>query len=396
MTSRVYLDWNAAAPLRREARAAMLEAMDAVGNPASVHVEGRTARAILERARSQVAALAGAEPSEIVFTSGASEAVATVAAQGWDLAVLTGLEHEAVQLALSPAQNPAVCEALVCHGAAGNDALPGAAFWDDEDWDEIAAEASSRPRVLIAVTGGDGETGLTDVAEDTFPALAAQARGRLPGAEVTRFSDITQRLGKAPFDFHDSGLDLAAAAAQKIGGPKGVGCLIARRPEGLRPLIHGGGQESMHRAGTENLIGIAGFGAAAEAAGRDLAAGLWEQTGEFRNLLERSLADAAGEAMFFGQEWSRLANTSCFAVPGWGSETQLMQMDLAGFAVSAGSACSSGKISGSRVLRAMGHDERVARSAIRVSLGPATTEDEVRAFAEAWGAHYRRRKARAA
>jgi cysteine desulfurase len=162
-------------------------------------------------------------------------------------------------------------------------------------------------------------------------------------------------------------------------------------------LIAGGGQEKGRRSGTENVIGIAGFGAAAEAAQRDLENGVWDRVEKLRDILEDALVSEAKETIFFGQESPRLPNTSCFAVPGWAGETQVMQMDLAGFAVSAGSACSSGKVNkASRVLLAMGFDEITASSAIRISMGPTTTEAEVMAFADAWKAVYRRRKARAA
>jgi len=394
VSRRVYLDWNATAPLRPEARAAMLEAMDLLGNPSSVHAEGRAARAIVERARAEVAALAGADPSEIVFTSGATEGVATVARQGWDLAVLTGLEHDAVHDALSPDLNDAVEQAIVCHGPPGTDAHPGGAFWEDGIWDEMAARRDA-PRVLLAVTAADGESGITGLIEDVLDPLADRVEMTLAQARITRFSDLTQRLGKAPVDIAASGLDFAVAGAHKIGGPKGVGCLVARRPEDLTPLLLGGGQEGMHRAGTENPVAIAGFGAAAAAARRDLEAGTWERVCELRNLLERSLAEQVAETMFFGQECARLPNTSCFAAPGWSAEMQVMQMDLDGFAISAGSACSSGKMRPSRVLAALGAGD-LAASAVRVSIGPTTTEAEILAFADAWIGRYRRRRARAA
>ena len=165
----------------------------------------------------------------------------------------------------------------------------------------------------------------------------------------------------------------------------------------IRPLQTGGGQEQGRRAGTENVIGIAGFGAAAEAAKRDLEAGVWEGVEAIRNRLEDRLASAAPDLIVFGKEAPRLPNTSCFAIPGWKGETQVMQMDLAGFAVSAGSACSSAKVEkASRVLRAMGFDEITASSAIRVSIGPTTTEAEVMGFADAWEAAYRRWRNKAA
>ena len=395
---RVYLDWNATAPLRPEARAAMLQAMDAVGNPSSVHAEGRAARAMVERARGQVAALAGAEPGEVVFTSGATEAIATVAHQGWTLAVETGMEHDAVRRSLAASPNGAVAESLCCHGGAENGALPGPAFWASDVWDRLAsANRQPAPRVLLAATAACGETGLTGFAEPVLEALDAHVRASAPAARVSRFSDWTQSLARLPLRFSGQALDYAVVSAHKLGGPKGVGAVFAREVEALRPVLAGGGQERSRRSGTENVVGIAGFGAAAEAARRDLEDGVWPRVARLRDDLEARLESAAPDLIFIGRDAPRLPNTSCFALPGWAGETQVMQMDLAGFAVSAGSACSSGKVERtSRVLRAIGLGALAASSAIRVSIGPATTEAEVMAFADAWIDCYRRRNSRAA
>jgi cysteine desulfurase len=203
-------------------------------------------------------------------------------------------------------------------------------------------------------------------------------------------------VGRLPFSFAWSGAEMAILSAHKLGGPKGVGALILRDGIDITPLQSGGGQEMGRRSGTENIIGIAGFAAAAQAAQRDLENGVWKDVEYLRNLLENALEDAASDITFFGRDGARLPNTACFAVPGWKGETQVMQMDLAGFAISAGSACSSGKVKESRVLRAMGADPVTASSAIRVSLGPTTTEEEVLGFARTWSEHYRRWKARAA
>jgi cysteine desulfurase len=207
---------------------------------------------------------------------------------------------------------------------------------------------------------------------------------------------VTQAVGRVPFSFAWSGAEFAVLSAHKLGGPKGVGALILRDGVDIPPLATGGGQEMGRRSGTENVIGIAGFGAAIRAAMRDLEAGVWDAVAGLRNILETTLASAAPETIFVGKDSERLPNTLCLAVPGWKGETQVMQMDLAGFAVSAGSACSSGKVRESRVLRAMGHDETVSRSAIRVSLGPTTTDDEVTRFAGAWAEAHRRFRTRAA
>jgi Cysteine sulfinate desulfinase/cysteine desulfurase and related enzymes len=346
--SRVYLDWNATTPLRAEARAAMLEAMDLVGNPSSVHAEGRRARALVERARAQVAAALGAEGADVVFVSGATEAAA-LACAGRGL-LCADVEHEAVSAWCAP---------------------------------ELAVDASGR--VAVAEPGrsalqlANSETGIL---QDLPEGLAV--------------SDLTQAFGKVPFAFNWLGCAMGFVSAHKIGGPKGVGALVIRRGLDLEARIKGGGQEMGRRAGTENLIGIAGFGAAAEAAARDLAEGLWEPVLQLRNILESALCDDGKGTISVGKAVPRLPNTLCLVTPGWKGETQVMQMDLAGFAVSAGSACSSGKVRASRVLRAMGLGEEEAGSALRLSLGPGVTEAEGLRFAEAWMRARDRHRARAA
>lgn len=334
---RVYLDWNASAPLRPEAREAMLRALDAAGNPSSVHAEGRAARAILNRARAQVAAFAGAAPEEVVFTSGASEGAALLGRLPGG-AEVHPLSHDCL---------------LAWH-------VPGGA--------------------ARAAGVAEGETGAL------LPAPEAGGRFLL--------LDPVQSAGRLGFDFRASGADAAILSAHKIGGPKGTGALLLRGGAPVLPGIRGGGQERGHRAGTENLPGIAGFGAAAEAAARDLGAGLWTGVAALRDRLEDRLSAIAPDLVIPGRSGPRLPNTTCLAVPGWQAEAQVMALDLAGFAVSAGAACSSGKVRrASRVLLAMGFGEAVATSAVRVSLGPVTTEAEVMAFAEAWTTLYRRRAA---
>ena len=185
-------------------------------------------------------------------------------------------------------------------------------------------------------------------------------------------------------------------AAHKLGGPKGVGALVIRRGVEVAAQMRGGGQESGRRAGTENLVGIAGFGAAAEAAARDLADGVWERVAQVRNILDQALSALGFETISVGNNAPRLPNTLNLIAPGWKGETQVMAMDLAGFAISAGSACSSGKVRASRVLGAMGFGDALAAQAIRVSLGPDVTEDQVLRFADAWGRDYRRVLARVA
>jgi cysteine desulfurase len=346
--TRTYLDWNATTPLRAEARAAMIAAMDVVGNPSSVHAEGRAAKALLERARGQVAEAAGADGADIVFTGSATESAA-FACGGRGLQCCM-VEHDAVK---------AYCVADL--GVATSGAI------------KVADPAQS------AVQLANSETGVLQ----TLP----------PGLAV---SDLTQAFGKVPLAFNWLGCDAGLVSAHKLGGPKGAGAVILRRGVDIAAQIRGGGQEMGRRAGTENLIGIAGFAAAAAAAARDLANGVWDEVAQLRNILERALSSAAIETIFVGKGEARLPNTLCLIAPGWKGETQVMQMDLAGFAISAGSACSSGKVRASQVLRAMGYDEALAASAIRISLGPETTEDQVLRFADKWGALYRRHKERAA
>jgi len=346
--SRVYLDWNATAPLRAEARAAMIAAMDVVGNPSSVHAEGRAAKALVEKARAQVAAAFGAEGADIVFTSGATEAAAlALAGRGLHGSLV---EHDAVG-AWVEADLPVTPDGRV----------------------EVAEPAQSVLQLA------NSETGIVQA---------------LP--EGLALSDMTQGFGKLPLAFNWSGADMALISAHKLGGPNGVGALVLKRGLDVAARIRGGGQEMGRRSGTENVIGIAGFGAAAERAARDLAEGLWEPVAEKRDLLETAIADSTKQTIFVGKGAARLPNTSCMVTPGWKGETQVMQMDLAGFAVSAGSACSSGKVKPSRVLEAMGFDADAAASALRVSIGPDTTEDEILRFAETWLAQHAKFRARAA
>ena len=338
MTPRSYLDWNATAPLRPEAREAMILAMDVVGNPSSVHAEGRAATALIEKARAQVAEAFGAQASDIVFTSGATEAAA-LALAGRGLHG-SGIEHDAVRA------------------------------WVAQD----------------LPVDGQGRVRVTDPAMSVLQ-LANSETGLLQQVpQGVAVSDFTQGFGKLPVGFDWSGVEMGLISGHKLGGPRGIGALVLRRGLDVEARIKGGGQEMGRRSGTENLIGIAGFGAAAQAATQDLVNGVWEEVAQLRNILEMSLDLDGNVTILVGKDAPRLPNTTCLVTPGWKGETQVMQMDLAGFAVSAGSACSSGKVTSSAVLRAMGFDERAAGSAIRISIGPATTREQVLRFSEAWRA----------
>jgi cysteine desulfurase len=302
----------------------------------------------MEKARAQIATALGAEGADIVFTSGATEAAA-LACAGRGLAC-AAVEHEAVT---------AWCDAGLPVDARG----------------QVTVADPARTALQLA----NSETG---VLQDLPPGIAV--------------SDLTQGFGKLPLAFNWLGCDMGLVSAHKLGGPKGIGALVVRRGIDIAAQLKGGGQEMGRRAGTENLVGIAGFAAAAEAAQRDLANGVWEEVAEIRNILESELSATANGTISVGNGVPRLPNTLCLVAPGWRGETQVMAMDLAGFAVSAGSACSSGKVRASRVLAAMGFDEGLAGQAIRVSLGPGVTKDDVGRFAKAWTAAYARARARAA
>ena len=343
---REYLDWNATTPLRDEVKAAMVAAMDMAGNPSSVHSEGRAAKMALERAREQVAVALGAEGADVIFTSGATEAAAMVLAGGG--VHCAPVEHSAVKA------------------------------WCEQD---------------LAVDG-DGIVSVTDPGRTSLQ-LANNETGviqTLP--EGLASSDLTQAFGKIPFAFNWLGITAGFVSAHKLGGPKGIGALILKKGTDVAALLRGGGQEQGRRGGTENMIGIAGFAAAAMAAQRDLEAGLWDQVAARRDALEARLLAAAPNAVIAGKAARRLPNTTCILTSGWKGETQVMQMDLAGFAVSAGSACSSGKIRASGTLQAMGFDDGAAQSAIRVSISPALGDDQINRFADAWETAYSRWRGR--
>ena len=341
---RTYLDHNATTPLRAEAREAMIAAMDVVGNPSSVHAEGRAAKGIIETARVQIAEAVGASGADVIFTSGATEAAAlALAGRGLKAAPI---EHDAVHAWVDP------CLPVV----------DGAVQLDDPAGSTLQL-ANSETGIVQALPQG----------------LAV--------------SDITQGFGKVPFAFSWSGVGMVFLSAHKFGGPKGVGALIFPQGTDIAAQMKGGGQEMGRRSGTENVVAIAGMGAAAGAAQADLASGKWDRVAKLRNILETAIEAAEKGTIFVGKGQDRLPNTSCFATPGWKGETQVMAMDLAGFAVSAGSACSSGKVKVSRVLQALGLNEQAASGALRVSLGIETTEDEVMRFAQAWTEKRARRRA---
>jgi cysteine desulfurase len=361
--TRTYLDYNASTPLRPAARAAMLAALDTVGNPSSVHAEGRRARAIVDTAREQVALLVGAKPSEVVFTSGAAEANNTVMAAGWKTICVAAIEHDSV---LAPAR---ACGAKVVVLPAGTDGRVDLASAAD-----AVAAAGSGGRALLSLMMANNETGVIQ------PVAEAAEVARMHGLSL--HIDAVQGPGRVPVDFAQLGADTLVISAHKLGGPRGVGALIVRDGVNLPVLVKGGGQERRRRGGTENVVGIAGFGAAAAELARE--ADVAARIGALRDKLESAVTAATPAAVIIGRDAPRVANTMCVAVPGKLAETLVIRMDLEGVAISAGAACASGKVGANAVLAAMGLPADITAGAVRVSLGRETNEDDIAAFLAAW------------
>lgn len=375
MTSpRVYMDYNATAPLRPEVRNAVAESLDIFGNPSSVHEEGRRAKAAIERARSQVAALAGCELGEVVFTGGASEANQSIIGAGWDVIATSAMEHESVLAASQWAAEHNKCTlAVIPAGPAGMDGRV------DTEWfaslkDDMARGGAELAEPLVSVQIANGETGVIQPVERIVEIAREQ------GYAV--HTDAVQAAGKLPLDFSALDVDFMSLSAHKIGGPKGVGALIVRSGMKVRPLIRGGGQEQGRRAGTENVPGIVGFGMAAEYALQNLDS--ISKIKILRDRLECEVVRLAPGANIFSATQERLPNTSALALEGANAETLVIAFDLAGIAVSAGSACSSGKVARSHVLEAVGIPSELAEGTFRVSLGWDSSEQDISCFLEAW------------
>ena len=366
MTGPIYLDHNATTPLRPEAKAAMARTMEGIGNASSVHGFGRAQRKVVEDAREAVAALCGTAAANVVFTSGGSEANNTILC-GVDAArVLVGAtEHASVLDARPDAGRLPVDSDGIIDVAALTDML-----------------AESEGPVLVSVMAANNETGVIQ------PTAAIAETVHAHGGKL--HVDAVQAAGKIDLAPIVQAADWVSLSAHKFGGPIGAGALIVREARPFRPLIRGGGQERRRRAGTENVIAIAGFGAAAEAAD-DLAA--FNRLAALRDTVIR---DLGGAAVFYGLGAARLANTVCLGMPGVAAETQVMAFDLNGIAVSAGSACSSGKVEPSHVLMAMGANETQAAEAVRVSFGWSSGAEDSARFVAAWRTVYDRKREAAA
>jgi cysteine desulfurase len=369
MSDRVYLDWNATTPLRPEARQAMAAAWEVAGNPSSVHAEGRQARRLVEDARAAVAAAVAGRPQDVVFSSGGTEANALALTPGLYRGagipvrrlLVSAIEHTSV---LSGGRFPA--EAI------GTIRVSGAGLVDLDHLRELLADGAP---ALVSVMLANNETGaIQPVAEIAH--MVHEAGGLL-------HVDAIQAFVKIPFDIKAIRADLVTLSAHKVGGPKGVGALVlAEDIRGLEPLLRGGGQELGRRAGTENVAGIAAFGAAVRAAMAALQ-GDAVRLQRLRDRLEAGLRQTPG-MIVFSENAPRLPNTTLFTVPGLKAETAVIGFDLGGIAVSSGSACSSGKVQPSHVLAAMGFGRELAQGAVRLSLGWSTSEADIDLALEAW------------
>jgi cysteine desulfurase len=356
MSERTYLDWNATAPLRPQARAVMSAALELAGNASSVHAEGRAARRLVEQARAQVAELVGAEAKNVTFTSCATEAnmLALTPALGERLFV-SAVEHPSVRsggrfLSGSIEELPVDADGILDRGA-------------------LRRRIATAHRPLVSVMLANNETGaIQPIAE-----IAAIVHG----AGGVLHVDAVQGPGRIGCRIDELGADLISLSAHKLGGPQGAGALVRRGDIHIgEPLIKGGGQERGARAGTENVAAIAGFGAAATAAAAAMQADA-ARMARLRDRLEAELVAAAPGAVIFAQNAPRLPNTTLFAIPGLKAETAIISFDLNGIALSSGAACSSGRVQASHVLAAMGVNPALAQGALRVSLGWETSEADI-------------------
>jgi len=369
----IYLDYNATAPARAEVIALVGEIMATVGNASSVHKPGRTARERVDTARRHVADLVGAPAKNVIFTGGGTEAD-NLALRGFlpRHLIISGVEHGAI---LAPA--------LLLD--------PGATIVDVDAQGRLdlgsleAALSEDKGPALVSLMLANNETGVVQSVGEA--AEMAHAHGALVHC------DGIQGAGKVPVDINQLGVDLLSLSAHKFGGPQGVGALVMREDRTVLAQMVGGGQEMGRRSGTENVAGIAGFGEAARLAAGELED--FAQLESLRNAMEARLGQIAPARKVIGGDVHRLPNTSCVTMPGVRSDTQVMALDLAGIAVSAGSACSSGKVSASHVLDAMGMELDEAMTAIRISLGRSTTEAEIDRFLTAWAEIYRRNSSHA-
>jgi cysteine desulfurase len=380
-SGRTYMDWNATAPLLPVVRDVMVAALDQFGNPSSVHQEGRAIRASIEAARRDVARLTGAAPANVVFTSGATESANLVLTPNYRMGrapiAVSKLYHSAIE-------HPAIREGgrfdksdlveipVTSKGVIDLDALA----------DLLSSHDSAAGLPMVAVMLVNNETGIIQPISEVAKLVQA-ARGIL-------VVDAVQALGRIAVDINELGADFLIVSSHKIGGPKGVGALITKGEVFMpKPLIHGGGQEKGHRSGTENVLSVIGFGAAAAFVRENYAAEALRQAA-LRADIEAAIHAAAPDVMIHGEDVGRVCNTTFFTLPGMKAETGQIAFDLEGIAVSAGSACSSGRVGESHVLTAMGLDAKTG--GLRISIGAATTQDDINRTASAFAKIAGRRK----
>ena len=395
---RIYLDYNASAPLLEPVKAAMIEAFDVFGNGSSVHSQGRKVHGRIETAREQVAKMVGARGQDVIFTSGGTEAnnlALTPSLFPKDLqsqarlyvsaiehpSILNGMRFEKDQITVIPVTREGVVDVeWLRNKLLNSEDAP-------EELNKNEPHKKHIKPILVSVMAANNETGIIQpIAE--IADIVHEAGGLL-------HSDCVQVLGKMPLILPMTNADLISVSAHKIGGPQGVGALILRDASVVlrEPHVAGGGQELKRRGGTENMAGIVGFGVACEVVNETQAA---EQgrIKDLRDLLEVGLLDISPDAVVFGKDVQRLGNVCCFAVPGFSAETQVIQLDLMNISLSSGSACSSGKVDHSHVLKAMAVKETISHAALRVSLGPQSSLDDVNGFLKAWESIYTRAKKR--
>ena len=369
MPPRVYLDWNATTPLRREARDAMAAASELCGNPSSVHAEGREARRLVEDARAVIAAATGADVRDVIFTSGGTEANALALSPG----LRRGTRLPAERLLVSAIEHASV----LAGGGYGADRIERLGVTRDGlvDLDHLSELLAAGPPALVSIMLANNETGAIQPVEESAD-IVHRAGGLL-------HVDAVQVFGKIPFNINQLKADLVSISAHKLGGPKGAGALaLAAGLSGLEAQLRGGGQEQGLRAGTENVPGILGFAAAAKAAIATLDEDR-NRVEKLRDRLETGLRQTRNLRVF-SENAPRLPNTTLFSAPGLKAETAVIGFDLEGIAVSSGSACSSGKVQPSHVLQAMGFGPELARGAVRLSLGQTTTEEDIDRAVKAW------------
>ena len=365
MISPIYLDYNATAPVRPEAIDAVTAAMKQTGNPSSIHAYGRSARRLVEDARAEIASLMGTKPARIVFTSGGTEAN-NLALRGAERSrvLISSIEHDSVLQVHEGAIRVPVDQ----HGRIDLKALEELLAVDPEN-------------TLVSVMMANNETGVLQPVKEIVS--LAHSKGALVHC------DAVQAAGKTDINCEELNIDFTTISSHKMGGPQGVGALILGKGLEIKSQQLGGGQERRRRGGTENVPGIAGFGVAAKLSREGLVE--IQEKSYLRDEMERKMLAAAPAARVFGAEVNRVPNTTTITMPGVPSDTQLMVLDLEGYAVSSGSACSSGKVQTSHVLKAMGADDKTAGEAIRISTGWASADTDLDQFADAWIALFKRK-----